>query len=123
MNLEAAVLSIGVLNINTGKGQYDWTIYDQPKSCVFLTDHGFLLLAQPTTFEIGDTVRLRGNDSRRLIKDNVGIKDVSVCVKEEVLAMLKKNGYDYYPIMAFKARPKGNRKLGTSYSIKGTTEA
>jgi hypothetical protein len=36
------------------------------------------------------------------------------------MVMLKNNGYDYYPLKAFTARAKGNRKLKTSYSVKGT---
>ena len=124
MELNAAAISIGIINITTGNTKYKWSIYDSPKeSTVFLTNRGSLLIASSSTFKKGDIVTLRDNDSNRLLVSRVVIKDFAPAIKDEVLLMLKNNNYDYYPIASFKARPKGNRKLGTSYSIKGTTEA
>lgn len=127
MDLKATVISIGVINITTGKTMYDWSIYDHAHSHVFLTNRGFLLYASPDTFKVGDVIKeLRDNDSLRKVIMPAGtptIVDSSPCVKDDVLAMLKRNGYDYYPIRAFRARPKGNRKLSTSYSVKGTDNA
>ena len=111
------VLPIGIINITTGKTMYEWSIYDWPECAVYLTSRGSLLYCQPGTFEIGDEIELRGNDSDRFLhKDS--IVDFSICKKEEVLVMLKRNDYDYYPIKAFKARASNNRKLRTSYSVK-----
>jgi hypothetical protein len=112
------VLSIGIINILTGKTMYDWSIYDHVAdhvSSVSLTRNGSLLLGGGG--EIGDEIELRGNDSQRLLGRDK-IVDNCKCTKDEVLAMLKKNGYDYYPLRAFKARAKDNRKLKTSYSVK-----
>ena len=121
----AYVLGIGVINILSGKTCYDWSIYDQPDAKVFLTNQSTLLFGAPYTFDgLGDdfTITYRGNDTQRKLAERIRIVDSSFCVKEEVLAMLKKNGYDYYPIRAFRARAKNNRQLKTSHSIKGLTE-
>ena len=118
---QAQVLSIGVLNINSGKTCYDWSIYETwgEKTQAFLSNRGSLLFASPGTFSIGEEVELRGNDSQRRLHD-CKIVDESPCTKEELLIMLKRNRYDYYPIKAFRSRADNNRKLGTSYSVKGT---
>jgi len=118
-DLTAMVLSIGVVNIPTGKTQYDWSIYDTDEAGVFLTSCGKLMYCNDDTFQIGDKVTLRGNDTLRKC-GNVTIVDYSPAVKEHVLEMLKKNNFDYYPIKAFRARAKNNRKLTTSFSVKGT---
>jgi hypothetical protein len=122
MNLVAQkvlyVLSIGIVNILTGKTMYDWSIYDHVGGhvpTVSLTRNGSLLYGGGG--EIGADIELRGNDSQRLLgKDQ--IVDNCPSTKDEVLAMLKKHGYDYYPIKAFRKRAGGNRKLKTSYSVK-----
>jgi hypothetical protein len=115
------VLSIGVLNITTGKTHFDWSVYETWDSSMtaYLTRKGSLLFAAGETFNIGDQVELRGNDTQRKLATD-SIVDKAPCVKEALLVMLKNNGYDYYPLRAFAARAKGNRKLKTSYSVKGT---
>lgn len=118
----AYVLSVGVVNMQTGKTQYDWSIYESwgPGMTAYLTDKGSLLFGAGKTFGIGEEVELRGNDSQRRLH-SCKVVDESPCTKDELLAMLKKNSYDYYPIKAFRSRAEGNRKLGTSYSVKGTS--
>lgn len=115
------VLSIGVLNIPSGKTHFDWSVYETWDSgmTAYLTRKGSLLFAAGETFNIGDQVELRGNDTQRLLNTD-SIVDKAPCVKEALLVMLKNNSYDYYPLKAFAARAKGNRKLKTSYSVKGT---
>lgn len=123
MKVKAEVLAIGIINILSGKTMYEWSIYDgnnAEKTAVFLTSSRSLLFCTPDTFNIGDVVELRGNDSGRLLSSGNTIIDKAMCKQEDVLAMLKKNGYDYYPIRAFKSRAESNRKLKTSYSVKGT---
>ena len=114
------VLSIGVVNILSGKTMYDWSIYDHPTPehtpNMYLTDRGSLLYSSGG-IEVGDEIELRGNDSQRLL-GHCKVVDVSRSVKEELLVMLKRNNYDYYPLRAFQSRPRGNRKLMTSYSVK-----
>jgi len=116
--LTAFVLSIGVVSIKTGKTKYGWSIYDSPAQYVYLADNR-LLYATENTFEIGDEVIFRNNDNNR--KQGSGtIKDKSVCVQADVMAMLKKHGFDYYPLRPFQKRVGYNRKLSTSFSVKGT---
>ena len=120
MKLKAWVISVGVVNMTTGKTMYDWSIYENEHSgYAFLTAHGSLLFGTKDTFNPNDEVLLIGNDSLRKLHKTT-IIDSSSRNKEELLAMLKKHNYDYYPIKAFTPRAKNNRKLGTSYSIKGT---
>ena len=116
---QVPVLSIGVVNIQSGKTCYDWSIYETwgERAHAFLSDRGSLLFASPGTFAIGEEVELRGNDSHRRLHD-CKIVDIAPSTKEALMAMLKRNRYDYYPIKAFRSRPHGNRKLGTSYSVK-----
>jgi len=117
----AAVLSIGIINILTGKTQYDWSIYQNDRSTVSLTNDSTLLYSSPGTFEIGDSVLLRNNDTNRKVGGPVEIVAIMNCDKESVLSTLKEHGYDYYPLRPFQKR-KLNRKLKTSYSIKGVIE-
>lgn len=121
MAYKVYVLAIGVININTGKTKYDWGIYEWKNSTACLTNRGFLLFDAQKSFQIGDNVVLYGNDSQRKLTRCVTIVDTCVCEKEQLLDMLKKNGFDYYPIRPFHARAKNNRKLSTSYSVKGVT--
>lgn len=113
--LELHVLSIGVINILTGKTQYDWSIYEQPNSKVTLTSGGFLLF-NAGGFEPGTEYSMRNNDSHRSCGSGK-IVDNAPCEKEAVLSMLKKHGYDYYPLPPF-AKRSSSRKLKTSYSVK-----
>jgi len=116
------VLSIGVVGIENGNTQYDWGIYDDfwlNKMYAWLTTSGFLVFSSnKDDFEIGETVVLRNNDSNRKIK-TCEIKDVSIVNYDDLLKMLKSHQFDYSPIAPFRSRPKGNRKLTTSYSVKG----
>lgn len=121
-NYKAWALSIGVINILTGKTMYDWSIYENGGGFVTLMTGGHLLYDATNVFKPGDNVVLIGNDSQRKLKEFT-VVDSAPVDKESVLAMLKKNGYDYYPIKAFRARAAGNRKLGVSYSIKGISNA
>ena len=119
----AFVLPVGTVNILTGATCYDWTIYDEHwkgSTWAFLTDSRFLMFSsREDSFQIGEEVTLRGNDTQRLLK-KVKIKDVCAVDKDTLLAMLLKNEYDYYPARAFKKKRFSN-KLQTSYSIKGIT--
>lgn len=119
-NLNASVLSIGVINITTGKTKYDWSIYEQPDAVVYLAGNR-LLFAAPGTFNIGDKVTMFDNDSGRKVKwgSDMTIKDMSNCIQEDVINMLFKNEYDYRPKRAF-VKSKWSRKLETSFSVKGT---
>jgi hypothetical protein len=114
--LEAYAISIGVINILTGKTMYDWSIYDNSNSYVYYTGSN-LLYAVEGTFEIGDNVLLKNNDTNRKI-NNYTIVDSCKCIKDDVINMLLKHGYDYRPARAFKKK-QFDRKLMTSFSIKG----
>ena len=120
--IKTFVISIGIINIPSGKTQFDWSIYDHPIANVYLTDRGSLLYASEGTFNIGNKVSLIYNDGGRKVsgQDNRIIIGISKCIKEEVIEFLFKNGYDYKPKKAF-ASAKFSRKLGTSFSVKGTT--
>ena len=115
------VLSIGVINPNTGKTMYDWGIYDEFWSnnsmSATLVQGGHLIFGAGEGLERGTKLQLVGNDSGRKLKD-VTVVDSCLLSKERLLEMLKRNGYDYTPIKAFKKRPAGNRKLGISYVFK-----
>jgi len=123
MNLRIFVLSIGLVNIDTGKTMYDWSIYENGPGTVYLTNTGSLLYGSAGAgyLVIGDTYELRGNDSQRLLQRGK-IIDTAPTTREAVLAMLKKNGYDCNPIKAFRKRAPGNKNLGLSYSIKGAED-
>ena len=81
------------------------------------TQNGSLI---PMSVKVGDEVELIGNDTNRRLGKSHKIVDVSETDKDILLKMLKSNGFDYYPLRAFKSRPAGNKKLQTSYSVKGT---
>jgi|GEM_PF-6390703 len=94
----AFVLSIGVINPNTGKTQFDWGIYDtfwNNNMHAFLAGYCLIFSSSESNFEIGEKVTLRNNDSQRKIKD-VSIIDKCICSREALLNMLLKNGYDYF---------------------------
>ena len=116
------VLSIGIINIPTGKTMHDWSIYEWaenfPQYPVYVSlTRGGSLLYGASALENGTELELRGNDSQRLLGKDI-VVDSSICKKDDVLTMLKRNGYDYYPIRPFAKRPANNNKLKTSYSIK-----
>ena len=119
--IKAHVLSVGIINILSGKTMYDWGIYDEgwkDRGEAYLTGDSSLILGAPGSLEIGDKVTLVGNDSGRKLKHS-SILDKCITNQEEMLKMLEKHDYNYRPIRAFRARPKNNRKLITSYSLKG----
>ena len=123
--MKAFVIAVGVVNMTTGKTNHkdtrpedEWSIYENQGLFGFLTSGRFLLFGTESTFNVGDNVDLVSNDGNRKLK-SCNIIDKSSCDKDTLLTMLKKNNYDYYPIRAFKARPKNNGKLSTSYSVKG----
>lgn len=116
---KVSVISVGLVNMTTGKTMYDWSIYESEGLFEFLTTGGYLLFGREDSFNIGDSVDLIGNDSNRRLGKKDDIVAISKATKEDLLKMLKENGYDYYPIKAFRARAKNNRKLNTSYSVKG----
>jgi hypothetical protein len=65
-------------------------------------------------------VELIGNDTGRRLSKNHTVVGESPTDKDELLKFLKSHNFDYYPLRSFKARPAGNKKLQTSYSVKGT---
>lgn len=117
---KAYVLPIGVVSPANGNTMYDWNIYDTwPNGWAFLLNGYLIFSSDENDFEIGEDVVLYGNDSGRRL--NVSkVKDKAPVIKEELVNMLFKNGYDYKPKRAFQ---KGafSSKLSTSYSVKGIT--
>lgn len=116
----AYCISIGNTNPDTGKTQFEWNLYGEfwnNKMHAFLC-YGFLIFSSnKNDFSVGEKVILRDNDSQRKIKETT-IEDKSLVNRDAILAMLLKNGYDYYPAKAFRKK-RFSRKLNTSYSIKG----
>lgn len=115
--IKAHVLSIGNINIQTGKTAHGWSIYDNPEMRVYLCNHR-LLYASPDTFNVDDKVTLVGNDNGRRL-DLLTVNDSSPCIKEDVIKMLLKYGFDYRKLAPFKKKS-SNVKLASSYSVKGT---
>jgi hypothetical protein len=118
-SLKAMVISVGVVNMTTGATIFGWSIFENSGMYAFLTSGDYLLLGAKDSFEIGDEVELIGNDSNRRLGKKHKIVDASEATKEVLLKMLKSHNFDYSPIRAFRARPAGNKKLQTSYSVKG----
>jgi hypothetical protein len=118
-SLRAMVLSVGVINMTTGATMFGWSIFENKGMYAFLTSGSYLLLATKDSFKKGDEVELIGNDTNRRLGKKHTIVDMSEATKDDLLKMLKSHDYDYYPLRAFKARPANNRKLITSYSVKG----
>lgn len=118
---KVAVLSIGNVNPNTGKTMYDWGIYDEfwsrSEMSANLISGGHLIFGAGKGEEPGTQLELRGNDTGRLLK-TATVVDSCILTKENLLAMLKKNGYDYTPLRAFQKRTSGTRRLGISYVFK-----
>ncbi len=121
--LKTFVISVGIINIPTGKtgafGTDNWSIYDNPKSNVYLTDRRSLLIASSNTFENGDIVSLIYNDTNRKVPGGEQtIISHCPCIKEDIIDWLFKNGFDYKPKKTFQAS-KFTKKLNTSFSVKG----
>lgn len=116
--LKVNAISIGSINIQSGKTQYGWSIYDSKGSEVYLVANR-LLYAAKGTFEIGDIVSCFDNDSGRSLElVSAEITDIATAKKDDVVDMLAKNGYDYSVAKPFKKK-KSDKKLNTSYSVKG----
>lgn len=118
--LKAFALGVGVVNMTTGMTCYDWSIYENKGLHAFLTDSGFLLFGSQDTFDISDEVTCVGNDSGRKLNKSIIVAQAP-CIYDELIPMLKSHNYDYTPIKAFRKRASNNRKLKTSFSIKGVT--
>ena len=113
------VMSIGVVNITTGKTCYDWSIYENPGLEAYLTDLGFLIFGSMGSFGVGDSFDLVGDQSRRSLGKRGSVVDAKSCTdREEFILWLKSHGYGYTPIRAFTSRSKHNRKLTTSFVLK-----
>jgi hypothetical protein len=115
------VLPIGNVNPNTGSTGYTWGIYDDSwgngSMSVALTESYNLLFSAGGIDEAGTDIELRGNDSGRLLK-KTRIKDTCVLSKDNLLAMLKRNGLDYTPLRPFQRRTNRVRKLSIGYVYK-----
>ena len=114
---EAQVLPIGVINIQTGKTQYDWSVYQSDTTRLFLCSGGFFLYGVEGSLNVGDKLTLRNNDSNRKLKETTVIA-IMPTNREEVVKSLLDFNYDYRQLRAFKKKRFKN-KLMTSYSIKG----
>jgi len=114
---EVHVLSIGVINIQTGKTQYDWSVYEQKEARLFLCSGGFFLYGVKDSLNIGDKLILRNNDSNRKIKETTVIA-IMPTNKDAIIKELLDYNYDYRQLRAF-SKKRFKNKLNTSYSIKG----
>ena len=113
------VLSIGVVNMTSGKTMYDWDIYTNEGLHAFLTDRNYILFGAEGSLKVGDAFEVFNDQSHRSLgsHQNGKVIDTAPCEKDALLAMLKKNGYDYYPIRPF-AKRATTRKLRTSFVLK-----
>lgn len=117
-------LSIGVVNIQSGKTQYDWSIYDgtekypavETKELYHCTG-SFLLMGAKGSLQEGDSIVIRHNDTHRKLKD-AKVTKVLTCDKDTLVNELLELEYDYQVVRAFRKK-QFSKKLGTSYSIKG----
>lgn len=116
--METPVLSIGVININTGMNAHNWNIYENsPEHSELYYVGGFLIFGAKGSLKEGDVITLIGNDSRRRLKPPTTVERVIPNSREELLKTLLELGYDYYPKRAFQ-KSKFKRKLSTSYVLK-----
>jgi len=119
-DLTVFALSIGTINIQTGKTQYDWSIYDNNSNIeLALSGCGRLMYGVKGTFIVGDSLTIRNNDTQRKLQ-SVIISAILPCNKEELIEKLLEHGYDYRTLRAF-YKKKFSRKLSVSYSVKGVT--
>ena len=119
--METPVLSIGVININTGMNAHNWNIYENSPelSELYYLEHlgGFLIFGAKGSLKEGDVITLIGNGSRIRLKPPTTVKRVIPNSREELLKTLLELDYDYYPKRAFQ-NSKSKRKLKTSYVLK-----
>jgi hypothetical protein len=117
--LKLPVISVGVINIPSGKTMYDWSIYENAGLGASLTNSGFLILGEYPSLNVGDEFDLISDQTRRRLSQTGTVVSTHKCEdKESFIQWLKTNGFDYTPIRAFKSRGKYNRKLTTSYVLK-----
>ena len=113
------VMSVGVINIQSGKTSYDWSIYENKGLEAYLTNGGFLILGAKGSFKVNDIYDLVNDQSRRSLSKNGRILDLKPFDnKDEFISWLKSHNYDYTPIKAFRKRASNNKKLLTSYVLK-----
>jgi len=117
---KAMVLAIGVVKPESGVTEHGWSMYDGVggHTATVTLANGFLIYhSSADDFTVGETIELRGNDTDRKLK-TATVRDQAPATREDVLQMLLKNGYDYYPAKAFRKK-RFSAKLSTSYSVKG----
>ena len=116
------VLSIGMVNIQSGKTKYNWSIYDDKNVSIYICGDGtrasFLLYGAKGSLDIGDNITLIGNDTQRKV-DKTTIIDICDNDKDTLITLL----YDKYK-MDYKLKRAFQKatypwKLRTSFSIKG----
>ena len=118
---KAYVLPIGVVSPANGNTAYDWNIYTSwPDGWAFLLGGLLIFSSDENDFEIGEEVVLYGNDTGRRLTHAKKIEDKAPVIKEELVNMLFKHGFDYKPKRAFQ-KAAFSKKLSTSYSVKGIT--
>ena len=110
------VLPIGVINIPTGKTQYDWSVYESDETSLYLCSGSFLLYGAKGTLKVGDELTLRNNDTQRKLK-TTNVTAILTTESSTIIKELFELGYDYRQLRAFKKKA-FKRKLMTSYSIK-----
>lgn len=116
--LKLGVLSIGTVNIQTGKTKYDWSIYDNGPGHVFLANDK-LIYAQKDSLKVGDVVKLINHDTHRSVRwaDGLTVVDEAPAERDAVVEMLLRNEFDYRKLRPFQKK-KFSRKLSTSFSLK-----
>lgn len=112
------VIPIGVPSFTTGKTKFGWSIYDNGGGYIFLTTGSYVLYAANLDVKPSDTLEIYNNDSGRLIASSLSIIDSAPAKRENVLQMLKKNGYDYYPVAPYQPKRR-TRDIRGGMSIKG----
>ena len=115
------VLPIGVVKPESGVTEHGWSMYDGVggHTATVTLANGFLIYhSSADDFTVGETIELRiyGPTNRKL--KTATVRDQAPATREDVLQMLLKNGYDYYPAKAFQKK-RFSAKLSTSYSVKG----
>ena len=113
------VMSVGVINIQSGKTSDGWSIYENKGLEAYLTNGGFLLLGAEGSLKIGDVYDLVSDQTRRSLSKRGRVLDNKSCEnRDEFISWLKSHNYDYTPIKAFRKRAEGSKKLLTSYVLK-----
>lgn len=117
-NYTAAVLGIGAINPRNGNTKYDWNVFSDKNTSLFVCGNsGRLLYATPGSFEVGDTVELRNNDTGRKLQDVTIEKECKNQI--ELMDYLALKGYQMTTPRAFQKRKGMAYKPNESYSVKG----